>query len=82
MGAGDVKLGFLCGLIVGFPNILVALFISFVTGAIIGLILIVSKKKDLKDKMPYGTLLTFATFVTILFGSQIINWYLNFLGIM
>ncbi len=82
MGAGDIKLGFLSGLIVGYPNILVTLFISFVVGAIIGIILIISKKKALKDKMPYGTLLTFATFATILFGSQVIDWYLGFLGIM
>jgi prepilin signal peptidase PulO-like enzyme (type II secretory pathway) len=82
MGAGDVKLGFLCGLMIGYPNIFVALFISFVLGAIIGIILIISKKKDLKDKMPYGTLLTFATFISILFGTQIINWYFSFLGIV
>lgn len=82
MGAGDVKLGFLCGLIVGYPNIFVALFISFVGGAFVAVLLMLFKKKNLKGKMPYGTLLTTATFITILFGSQIVNWYLNFLGIM
>jgi prepilin signal peptidase PulO-like enzyme (type II secretory pathway) len=40
MGAGDVKLAFLMGLVLGWPNILVALFLAFTLGAIVGLALI------------------------------------------
>lgn len=81
MGAGDVKLGFLCGLMLGYPNILVALFISFVFGAIIGIALILFHKKKFQDKLPYGTFLTVSTFIALLFSSQIIDWYLKLLGI-
>ena len=45
MGAGDIKLAFLMGLLLGWPNILVALFFAFFIGAIIGIELIVSGKK-------------------------------------
>ena len=33
MGGGDIKLGFLMGLILGWPLILIALFLSFITGS-------------------------------------------------
>lgn len=81
MGAGDIKLGFLCGLMLGYPDILVALFISFVAGAIIGIILMLFRSKTLKDKLPYGTFLTASTFITFLFGNQIVDWYMRLLGL-
>ncbi len=77
MGFGDVKLSFLMGLILGFPNILVALFFAFFTGAITGLILIAQSKKTLKSMVPFGPFLVFGTFLAMFYGEQIINWYSN-----
>lgn len=77
MGFGDVKLSFLMGLHLGFPNILVALFLAFFTGAIIGLILIAQNKKTLKSMVPFGPFLVFGTFLAMFYGEQIINWYGN-----
>ncbi|MDI6602662.1 MAG: prepilin peptidase [Patescibacteria group bacterium] len=77
MGVGDVKLAFLMGLILGWPNILIALFLAFLIGAIIGLILIFLRKKTLKSEIPFGPFLIFGTFITIFFGEKIIDWYLN-----
>ena len=51
MGVGDIKLAFLMGLVLGFPNILVALFFAFLLGAIIGIGLIISGKKTLKSEV-------------------------------
>ena len=79
MGVGDVKLAFLMGLILGFPSILVALFLAFMTGAIIGMGLIVSGKKTLKSEVPFGPFLIGGTFIAMFWGQQIINWYLSFL---
>lgn len=42
MGLGDVKLAFLMGLILGWPNIAVALFLAFMSGAVVGTILILA----------------------------------------
>ena len=75
LGFGDVKLGFLMGLFLSFPNILVALFFSFLTGAIIGLGLILSGKKSLKSEVPFGPFLVTGTFIALFFGEKIINWY-------
>lgn len=79
MGVGDIKLGFLMGLILGFPNILVALFLAFLTGAIIGIGLIILGKKSLKSEVPFGPFLVIGTLVAMFWGPAIINWYLNFL---
>ncbi len=78
MGFGDVKLAILLGLLLGFPNILVGLFLAFFFGAIIGLALIFLNKKGLKSEIPFAPFLIIGTFIAMFFGSQIIQWYLNF----
>jgi len=77
MGTGDVKLAFLIGLILSFPNVLVALFLAFFLGAIIGIGLILSGKKRLSSEVPFGPFLVTGTFLALFFGKEIINWYLN-----
>ena len=77
MGVGDIKLAFLMGLILGWPNILVALFLAFSIGAIIGIGLIILGKKTLKSEVPFGPFLVTGTFIALFFGNQIINWYFN-----
>lgn len=75
MGIGDVKLAFLMGLLLSFPNILVALFLAFFSGAIIGLGLIISGKKTLKSEVPFGPFLVTGTFIALFWGQNIINEY-------
>ncbi len=77
MGFGDVKFAVLMGLLLGFPNILLALFLSFFFGAIIGIILMVFKKKGIKSEIPFAPFLIVGTFLTVFWGEQIISWYLS-----
>ena len=77
MGVGDIKLGFLMGLILGWPNILVALFLAFLIGAIIGVGLIINRKKTLKSEVPFGPFLVTGTFLALFWGENIINWYFS-----
>lgn len=77
MGFGDVKLAILMGLLLGWPNILCALFLAFAFGAIIGLILMVFQKKGLKSELPFGPFLVLGTFIALFWGQPIINWYLG-----
>lgn len=81
LGFGDVKLGFFMGLFLGFPKILVALFFTYLIGAIIGIGLILAGKKTLKSEVPFGPFLVTGTFIALFLGNQFINWYLNFFGI-
>jgi leader peptidase (prepilin peptidase)/N-methyltransferase len=77
LGFGDVKLGFLMGLFLGFPKILVSLFFAYLIGAIIGIGLILAKKKTLKSEVPFGPFLVTGTFIALFFGEKIISWYFN-----
>ena len=77
MGVGDIKLAFLMGLVLSPPKILVALFLAFFIGAIIGMGLIISGKKTLKSEVPFGPFLVTGTFIALFFGEKIIQWYLN-----
>lgn len=79
MGFGDVKLAFLLGLILGFPNIVVALYFAFLTGAAIGIILMVGGKKSLKSHVPFGPFLILGTLFALLYGSRVMLWWNTFL---
>lgn len=79
MGFGDVKFAILMGLLLGFSKTLLALFLAFLLGAIIGIILMTLEKKKLKSEIPFGPFLISGTFLALFFGEKIINWYLNFL---
>ena len=77
MGFGDVKLAFFMGLFLGWPNILVALFLAFCSGAAIGLVLIILKKKGLKSEIPFGPFLIGGTFGALFWGKEAVDWYLD-----
>jgi prepilin signal peptidase PulO-like enzyme (type II secretory pathway) len=80
IGGGDLRLGLVMGAMLGWPNVLVALSLAYLSGAVIGLALIVFRKKKLDSQIPFGTFLTAATLATLLWGEPILNWYLNYLG--
>ena len=75
MGFGDVKFVFIMGLLLGFPNIIVALFIAFISGAIIGVVLIGLGDKRMKDKVPFAPFLIAGLCVAFLLGEHIVDWY-------
>jgi prepilin signal peptidase PulO-like enzyme (type II secretory pathway) len=77
MGFGDVKLAILMGLMLGFPDILAALFLAFFFGAIIGLIVMAVEKKSLKSEMPFGPFLIIGTFLALFWGNTMIQAYLK-----
>jgi leader peptidase (prepilin peptidase)/N-methyltransferase len=79
MGFGDVKLVFLLGLMLGFPNIVIALYAAFLTGAAVGIILMLGGKKTLKSHVPFGPFLILGTVFALLYGNQAIQWWYTFL---
>ncbi len=79
MGFGDVKFVIFMGVVLGFPNILVGLYIAFLTGAFVSLILILwGKKKFRGGTIPFGPFLIFGTLLS-LFGGEIIFRYASVL---
>jgi len=82
MGFGDVKFAFLMGLVLGFPDIVVALYIAFLTGAIIGCILIIWRKKRVfGTAIPFGPFLVIGTLISIFYGSLIFQKFLQVLAL-
>ncbi len=77
MGGGDVRLVFLVGLITGWPSMVVALFLSFLTGAIVSVMLILIGKKHFGQTVPFGPFLVTSTLVTMFWGQQLLEWYLK-----
>ncbi len=75
IGGGDIRLGFLMGIMVSWPNILVALLIAYMVGSAVGLTLIALGRMKLDSKVPFGTFLTVASYLTLLYGSEVLLWY-------
>ena len=74
MGMGDAYLVILLGLFLGWPEILLALFLSFFIGAIYGIIMISLGRKKMKSQVPFAPFLVSGAFITLFFYSPIMNW--------
>ena len=79
MGWGDVKLAALIGLATGFPLVFVAVVMAAILGGIVAVALLIMKKKGRKEAIPFGPFLVTSTFITLLWGSNILSWYLCFM---
>jgi prepilin signal peptidase PulO-like enzyme (type II secretory pathway) len=74
MGLGDVKFAVLGGLLVGPRFFLIWLLLAFLTGAVVGIILILGKKAGLKSQIAFGPFLVFAVPLVLLYGEKILFW--------
>lgn len=77
MGWGDAELFFMCGLFIGFKLTILALLMSFIIGAIVGLTLIATKKKTRKDYIPFGPYIALAVIISTIYGNRIIELYFS-----
>lgn len=77
MGGGDVTLIGSLGFILGIKNIFLTIFLSFILGAIISVILLITKIKGKKDPIPFGPFIILGFFITLFWGEDLINWYLS-----
>lgn len=76
MGFGDVKFAGVIGLLLGFPNTVIALYSSFLIGAIVSLALIVTKRKKLKGSIiSFGPFMILGVLVAILTGDFILKLF-------
>ena len=56
-GFGDLKLGMLVGLVIGFPEVSVPLYLASFLVGVVAVVLLVSKIKQRQDVIPYGPFL-------------------------
>lgn len=78
MGFGDVKMMFAVGALLGWRLTILTLFLGAFSGAIIGVILISrDKEKNMQTQIPFGIFLGAGSIIALLFGEQIVDWYLK-----
>lgn len=72
MGLGDVKFAILGGLVLGWPNTPIWMFLSFIIGAFVGIVLILFKKASFGKKIPFGPYLVVSLWITFIWGNQLL----------
>lgn len=81
MGIGDIKLVTVVGLILGWKNMIVALFIGFLVGAVVMVIAKRVRNDEAFHEYPFGPFLALGMLIALFFGSNIINAYLSLIHI-
>ena len=81
MGGGDIKLMALNGLFLGaWPELVMVIAFSALSGAIVGTTLIVSGIKNRESPIPYGPFLAGAAVLVLLWGDNLWRMYLQSVG--
>ncbi len=76
LGQGDITLATFVGLITGFPLVIEALLWTIISGAVISLLLIVTRRRTLRDYIPYGPFLVIGAVVTLMWGYPVAEQFL------
>ena len=77
LGMGDVKMLAMIGAFIGWKLTLVALMMASVAGSIVGVLLILTKRGDMKYALPFGTFLAIGAAVAATIGPSLLAWYLG-----
>ena len=78
MGLGDVKMMLGVGALLGWRLAFLAIFLGAFAGAIIGIAVIAKQKeKDMQTQIPFGIFLGTGSILALLFGEQLIGWYIS-----
>ena len=78
MGLGDVKLALFGGLFFGWPQTYIWIFLSFILGAVVGIILLALKKAKLGIPIAFGPFLIASFFITFFWGERLVPIILPF----
>jgi len=75
MGGGDIKLLAMMGAFLGWRSIPFIIFSSSLFGSVVGVSLMLARKKDSQLPIPFGPFLAFGAVLFIFYGRQLIHWY-------
>lgn len=79
MGTGDIPLVFMIGLVLGWPQAVVSVFLACVFGAAFALVLVAFGKKKFGQTVPFAPFLTMGALTAFFVGEQFLSWYLGLL---
>src|SRR5439155_19564617 len=77
-GFGDVRLSAVLGLFLGWLGLRyvgLGFFLGFFLGAVVGLALLILRRRGRKDHIPFGPFLAAGAVLAVLAGSPILAWY-------
>ena len=77
MGFGDVKMMAMVGAFLGAPLALLTIMLGSLLGSVVGLLFIRFAGKTRQYELPFGTFLSFAGIVAVLYGDDLVRWYLE-----
>jgi len=79
MGMGDVKLLAMVGAFLGGKAVVITIFLSAFLGAVVGVAVMVIKRKSRKYAIPYGPFLSIGALLSLFWGDVLLAWYYHFL---
>jgi leader peptidase (prepilin peptidase) / N-methyltransferase len=81
MGYGDFKLLAVFGAFLGWQQLPLIILLSSCVGAVVGVILLSVQGKDKATPIPFGPYIAAAGWIALLWGEQLTNAYLRYLGL-
>jgi leader peptidase (prepilin peptidase)/N-methyltransferase len=77
MGGGDIKLMAMVGGFLGWKGVILTTFLGSLSGAIVGVLVILFKGKERGSRIPFGPFLALGSVITLFYGQEIFYWYLG-----
>ncbi len=81
MGLGDVKMMLMAGAFLGLKRTLLTIFAGSILGSVLGVAVILARRKGSDYELPFGTFLGMAALLVVFFGSPIVYWYQSLLTV-
>jgi len=82
VGGGDLRLAAIMGIVLGWKVVIIALFLAYFIGSAFIPFIMMFKKKGFGLEIPFGPFLSLATFISLFWGKDILNFWLNLTGLI
>jgi leader peptidase (prepilin peptidase) / N-methyltransferase len=79
MGLGDVKMMLMAGAFLGAKRTLLTILAGSVLGSLLGIAVILARRKDADYELPFGTFLGAGALLVVFFGTPLVDWYQSLL---
>lgn len=77
VGGGDIKLMAMVGGFLGWKGVILTTFLGSLSGALVGILLVLIKGRGWVSTIPFGPYLAFGSIITLFYGQEILGWYLG-----
>ena len=75
MGLGDVKFMAAIGAFLGWQAVVFSLMVSSMIGSVVGVSLIVLRKREWSSRLPYGPYIALAAAIWVFGGKRLVHWW-------